>query len=267
MPKLIRGLTIAFGAVCLSGMLGWALVGDPRILIGGYERPIRQRTTPLTDPVGQFVAGVLGSTDDVWDGIFSASGKRYRHPILVLYRNATYAGCGIAENIMGPFYCIDDQKVYLDTSFFQEIELQYHACDEASSACKFADAYVIAHEIGHHVQNLLGITPKLRKLQREVGTLGGKNQLQVRLELQADCLAGIWGHQVKERFKVNATDLAAAFRTLEAIGNDTLQKAAFGTTIPDSFTHGTARQRHYWFDVGYTTGTFPSCNTFAGELQ
>jgi predicted metalloprotease len=263
---------VVFGVICLTGALGWSLDVDSRPLIGWYglERSLKEPGLPKesrigapSDPVGSFVAGVLGSTEEVWDAIFNASGQQYRYPTLVLYGQSTQAGCGLAQSIMGPFYCPYDQKVYLDTSFFREIELEYHACDEAGSACQFADAYVIAHEIGHHVQNLLGILPKVRQLQREASTLAEKNHLQVLLELQADCLAGVWGHQVKEKLKISATDLLAVIRTLEALGNDTLQKAASARVVPDSFTHGTAEQRHHWFDVGFTTGTVASCNTFA----
>ncbi|MGY4452383.1 putative metalloprotease [Bradyrhizobium sp. i1.3.1] len=169
-----------------------------------------------------------GSTEEVWQAIFASDRLTYRPPRLVLYTSATYAACGLAEKIMGPFYCPDDQKVYLDLSFFQEMQTELHACDSSGADCQLPQAYVIAHEIGHHVQNLLGIMPKMRELQGSLETEAERNRLQVLLELQADCLAGIWARKIKEKAKINASDIAAAIRTTEALGNDTLQKSAFG---------------------------------------
>ncbi|UGX96642.1 neutral zinc metallopeptidase [Bradyrhizobium barranii subsp. barranii] len=219
------------------------------------------------DKMYLFVSRVLGSTEEVWQAIFASDRLTYRPPRLVLYTSATYAACGLAEKIMGPFYCPDDQKVYLDLSFFQEMQTDLHACDSSGADCQLPQAYVIAHEIGHHVQNLLGIMPKVRELQGSLETEAERNRLQVLLELQADCLAGIWARKIKEKAKINASDIAAAIRTTEALGNDTLQKSALGYVVPDSFTHGSAAQRHHWFDVGYATGLVKSCNTFAGARQ
>jgi predicted metalloprotease len=273
-----RRFFLALGAILLCGTLGWALGLDPRVLIGGYEilnvpargnedRPNEPRFGVPSDPMGIFVSEVLGSTEDEWQAIFTASGQQYRPPTIVLYAGVTVARCGLAEKIMGPFYCVGDQKVYLDLSFFQEIQTEYHGCDVGNSDCQFPEAYVIAHEVGHHVQNLLGILPRVRRLQEHAESESERNRLQVLVELQADCLAGIWGHRVKDKAKIDANDVAAAIRTIEALGNDTLQQNTLGYVVTDSFTHGSAEQRHHWFDMGFTTGSVASCNTFAETSQ
>jgi uncharacterized protein len=264
-----RRFALAFASICICVALGWAIAPDPRVMLtnsrasddGPSKRPPGRQ---MTDPTASLVAGILGSLDDEWKVIFDALGLSFRGPHIVLYTSSTdAAGCGRAERIMGPFYCPDDEKVYLDTSFFKEIEIEYHGCDVGSSACASADAYVIAHEIGHHVQNLLGVLPRVRKLQRTASSRAESNALQVRLELQADCLAGVWAYRVNRRGWLEPTDIAAAIKTTEALGNDTLQRSAFGYVVPDSFTHGSASQRHQWFNIGFTTGSVVSCNPFA----
>src|SRR5580700_4807125 len=193
---------LGIGTIVVLGLVGWALGIDPRLLIGGAEMlsgggdqsqsqtqaPDRQAGTPQDD-MGRFVARILGSTEVEWKDIFAKSGKTYQAPKLVIYSGSTDAGCGTAQSAMGPFYCPNDQKVYLDTSFFREIQSRFHGCDGKS--CQFAQAYVIAHEIGHHVQNLLGILPKVERQQQAAGSKAAANQLQVKVELQADCLAGV----------------------------------------------------------------------------
>jgi hypothetical protein len=206
---------------------------------------------------------VLGSADIQWKEIFAKDGQQYRGPVLVLYRDVTDQACGgVAQKAMGPFYCPADRKVYLDTSFFREIEQRFGGCQVGSRSCQFAQAYVIAHEVGHHVQNLLGILPKVQERQRMLSQTDA-NHLQVMVELQADCLAGVWARGADERWKaLEPGDIEAALQTAAAIGDDTLQKRARGFVVPDSFTHGSAAQRQRWFTAGYKQGTIAACNTF-----
>jgi hypothetical protein len=171
---------------------------------------------------------------------------------------------------MGPFYCPADQKVYLDTSFFDQIATRFRGCDVGSRTCQFSQAYVIAHEVGHHVQNLLGILPKAQQAQRAADSKAAANHIQVQVELQADCLAGVWANRENEMLKsegkppfIEPGDVEAALRTAAAIGDDTLQRRAQGYVVPDSFTHGSSEQRQRWFNTGFRSGTIASCNTFA----
>jgi uncharacterized protein len=188
---------------------------------------------------------------------------QYRAPVLVLYRDATDQACGgVAQKAMGPFYCPADKKIYLDTSFFRDIEQRFRGCQVGSKSCQFAQAYVIAHEVGHHVQNLLGILPRVQQVQRGLPKADA-NHIQVEVELQADCFAGVWAHGADERWKaVEPGDIEAALQTAAAIGDDKLQKRARGYVVPDSFTHGTSEQRQRWFKIGYKEGTIAACNTF-----
>jgi predicted metalloprotease len=280
----IGGGGIGIGTIVVLGIVGWALGIDPSVLIGGAEILNRQqqpqvqqapstgrRTGAPADDMGRFVSKVLGSTELQWKQIFSKDGKNYRAPVLVLYRGQTQASCGgVAQAAMGPFYCPSDQKVYLDTSFFDQIATRFRGCDVGSKTCQFSQAYVIAHEIGHHVQNLLGILPKAQQAQQAAGSKAGANHIQVQVELQADCLAGVWANRENENLKsqgkpafIEPGDVEAALRTAAAIGDDTLQKRAQGRVVPDSFTHGSAEQRQRWFNTGFRSGTVASCNTFA----
>jgi predicted metalloprotease len=221
--------------------------------------------------MGRFVSRVLGSTELQWKQVFAEDGRTYRTPVLVLYRGATRADCGgVAQSAMGPFYCPVDQKVYLDTSFFDQIATRFRGCDVGSKSCQFAQAYVIAHEVGHHVQNLLGILPKAQQAQRASGNKAEANHIQVQVELQADCLAGVWANRENQYLRsqgkppfIEAGDVEAALRTAAAIGDDTLQRKAQGYVVPDSFTHGSAQQRQRWFETGLRSGKVGSCNTFA----
>jgi uncharacterized protein len=272
----IGGGGLGIGAVIALGLIGWALGIDPSLLIGGAEilsgqgQPQVQApsTAPRTgtpqDDMGRFVSKVLGSTELQWKQIFAQDGKNYRAPVLVLYRGATRADCGgVAQSAMGPFYCPADQKVYLDTSFFDQIATRFRGCDVGSKSCQFAQAYVIAHEVGHHVQNLLGILPKAQQAQRTAGSRAGANHIQVQVELQADCLAGVWANHSQQQWNLlEPGDVEAALRTAAAIGDDTLQKEVQGYAVPDSFTHGTSAQRQRWFNSGFKGGTVQSCNTF-----
>jgi len=280
----VGGGGIGIGTIVVLGLIGWALGIDPSLLIGGAEMlnrgqpqvqqgpaPSVRRTGAPQDDMGRFVSKVLGSTELVWKDVFAKDGKTYRAPVLVLYRGATRADCGgVAQSAMGPFYCPADHKVYLDTSFFDQIATRFRGCDVGSKACQFSQAYVIAHEVGHHVQNLLGILPKAQQMQRSVGSKAEANQIQVRVELQADCLAGVWARRENENLQrqgkpafIEPGDVEAALRTAAAIGDDTLQKRAQGYVVPDSFTHGSSEQRQRWFNTGFRSGSVGSCNTFA----
>jgi uncharacterized protein len=280
----IGGGGLGIGAIIALGLIGWALGIDPRLLIGGAEiltggnepqvqaPPTTRRTTGVPDDeMGRFVSRVLGSTELQWKQVFAEDGKTYRAPVLVLYSGATRADCGgVAQSAMGPFYCPTDQKVYLDTSFFKQIETRFRGCDVGSKSCQFAQAYVIAHEVGHHVQNLLGILPKAQQAQRASGNKADANHIQVQVELQADCLAGVWANRENQYLQsqgkppfIDAGDVEAALRTAAAIGDDTLQRRAQGYVVPDSFTHGSAQQRQRWFETGLWSGKLGSCNTFA----
>jgi predicted metalloprotease len=215
--------------------------------------------------MGQFVSAVLGSTEAVWTDIFAQSGRTYKAPTLVMFSGATQSGCGFAKSAMGPFYCPLDQKVYLDTSFFQDLEGRLGACQVGSKTCQFSQAYVIAHEIGHHVQNLLGVLPKVQQAQRAMDPTEA-NSLQVRVELQADCLAGIWANRGQARWDfIEPGDVDSALQTASAIGDDRLQRRSQGYVVPDAFTHGTSAQRSQWFTMGLKSGTVTSCDTFRNE--
>jgi predicted metalloprotease len=182
-----------------------------------------------------------------------------------MYSGVTRSACGTAQSAMGPFYCPNDQRVYLDTSFFQQIETRFRGCDIGSKACQFSQAYVMAHEIGHHVQNLLGILPRVQQMQANLSKAEG-NQMQVRVELQADCLAGVWANRSQQKWKfLEPGDIDAALQTASAIGDDTLQKRAQGYVVPDAFTHGSAEQRKRWFTAGLKTGALENCNTFGSQ--
>jgi predicted metalloprotease len=212
--------------------------------------------------MGHFVSAVLGSTEAQWTAIFAQARKRYEPPTLVMFSGATQSACGLAQAAMGPFYCPNDQKVYLDTSFFQDLERRFRGCDAGSKTCQFSQAYVIAHEIGYHVQNQLGLLPRVQEEQRGMDKAEA-NSSQVRVELQADCPAGIWANRAQEKWQfIEPGDVEAAMQTASAIGDDQLQRQAQGYVVPDAFTHGTSAQRTRWFMTGLKTGDVPSCDTF-----
>ena len=273
MPGGRGGLGI--GTVVILGLLGWWLGIDPRILIGGAEiftggdssqQQTQQAPTGApTDQTGQFVAAVLGSTEAQWKEIFAQNGKTYEPPTLVMFSGATRSACGFAQAAMGPFYCPNDRKVYLDTSFFADLERRFRACDADSKACQFSQAYVIAHEIGHHVQNLLGILPKVQELQQGLDR-SDANRVQVRIELQADCLAGLWANHAQHTWNfIEPGDVEAAMQTASAIGDDRLQRQSQGYVVPDAFTHGSSAQRTRWFMTGLKSGRMQDCDTFKPE--
>jgi predicted metalloprotease len=264
---------LGIGGLIVVVLISWALGIDPRILIGGLEMvqgqgsqqqqgpmPASKTGTPA-DQQGQFVAAVLGDSEDRWTEIFRQQfGRSYQPPRLVLFRGATQSGCGFARAAMGPFYCPQDQRVYLDTSFFTDLQNRFHGC--SGKACQFSQAYVITHEIGHHVQNLLGILPKVQQAQQSMGT-SQRNAAQVRVELQADCFAGVWANHSQQKWKfLEQGDIDAALQTASAIGDDRLQKQGQGYVVPDSFTHGSSAQRMQWFQTGFKSGKVNDCNTF-----
>src|SRR6202161_885662 len=269
---------LGIGTLIVLGLVGYAFGIDPRILIGGAQiltggqAPTIQndcsstsgKKRAPTDEMGNMIAGILGEIDDRWSEIFQANGKSYTGPRIVLFRNATNGGrCGMAQSAMGPFYCPPDQKIFLDTGFFREVETRFHGC--SGNACKFTAAYIIAHEAGHHIQNLLGILPRVTQQQQAAGSKTAANALQVRVELHADCLSGISTNREEKKRPgfIEPGDIDGALATASAIGDDTLQRQATGRVVPDSFTHGSAAQRKQWFMTGYQQGTVQACNTFA----
>jgi uncharacterized protein len=259
---------LGIGTVAILGLLGWALGIDPRLLIGGAEMVNQMRQGSQTqsvqtgtpaDNMGQFVSAILAGNESVWTEVLpQQKGISYEKPVLVLYTGQTTSRCGGAQSAMGPFYCPLDHKVYLDTSFFDDMRRRLGGGGD------FAYAYVIAHEVGHHVQNLLGILPKVQAAQRSAFSRGDANSLSVRVELMADCLAGVWAANAEQKYRfLQPGDLEAAVNTAQAIGDDRLQKAAQGYAVPDSFTHGSSEQRVQWLSVGLKSGQIDSCNTFA----
>ncbi|MFS8037776.1 neutral zinc metallopeptidase [Xanthobacter sp. AM11] len=273
MPGGRGGLGI--GTIIVVGLIGWALGINPAVLIGGLEAingmsggsqqqqaaPQATQKGPPTDEMGRFASAVLAQTEDVWTELFRADGKTYQDPKLVLFSGATRSACGGAQSAMGPFYCPLDQKVYLDLSFFQEMKNRFRAGGD------FAAAYVIAHEVGHHVENLIGILPKVQQAQARATSRAEANNLSVRVELMADCLAGVWAYHANARFRIlEPGDVEEALNAASAIGDDRLQKQSQGYAVPDSFTHGTSQQRVNWFTRGLKTGSMQQCNTFSGPI-
>ncbi len=239
------------------------LGGDPTELLtlltgemGGAATPALPRAPGTDDEVGDFVAHVLGDTEVTWDGVFATSGERYPAPTLVLYSDAVQSACGFSSAATGPFYCPGDQKVYLDLSFLRELQ-------RLGAPGDFAFAYVIAHEVGHHVQRITGVEPEVRRLQQQVGQ-SDANRLSVLMELQADCYAGIWANGAqRQRDLLEPGDLDEGLAAAAAVGDDRLQRAAGRQVQPESFTHGTSAQRQRWFRTGFDTGDVASCDTFA----
>jgi uncharacterized protein len=218
------------------------------------------RPLNTNDPQIKFVRSILGSTEDVWGSYFQASGQQYEQPKLLLFHGQTRSGCGAASESMGPFYCPTDHRVYLDLDFFHEMDTRFHATGD------FARAYVIAHEVGHHVQNQLGVMKQEETAQRRGQPMEGAAGLSVRLELQADCFAGVWGNRSQAQLNwLQAGDVDAALNAAAQVGDDTLQKQARGYAVPDSFTHGTSAQRARWFKAGFASGDIKSCDTFGAS--
>ncbi|AVX37263.1 KPN_02809 family neutral zinc metallopeptidase [Yersinia massiliensis] len=210
------------------------------------------------DQYAKFTSVVLADTEDTWKPIFQKMGRTYQEPKLVMYRGATRTGCGTGQSVMGPFYCPADSTVYIDLSFYEEMK------NKLGAGGDFAQAYVIAHEVGHHVQHLMGIDTKVRQ-QQQGATQAEANRLSVKMELQADCFAGVWGKAMDEQQVLEVGDLQEALNAAQAIGDDRLQQQSQGRVVPDSFTHGTSQQRYTWFKRGFDSGDPNSCNTFASR--
>ncbi|MBL0434352.1 neutral zinc metallopeptidase [Aeromonas hydrophila] len=253
-----KGRLILLVVVMVAGYYGVdlsPLLSEPTT----QSQPQRQEMSqPAKDPLARFTSVMLASTEDAWGEIFQQSGSRYQAPKLVLYRGATRTGCGQGQSVMGPFYCPADRTVYIDLSFYQEMR------DKLGADGDFAQGYVVAHEVGHHVQNLLGIERKMREQQQGLSR-AEQNKLSVKLELQADCFAGVWGHYMQREQVLEHGDLEEALNAAQAIGDDRLQQQSHGRVIPDSFTHGSSAQRYAWFKRGFDSGKPASCNTFAAR--
>ena len=236
------------------------LSGEPGGQVGSnYSQSQSGNKTAQDEAMKKFVSQVLADTEDTWTGIFESMGKSYERPKLVMYGGQWHSACGEANSAVGPFYCPTDRKVYLDTDFFREMQQKFKAGGD------FADAYVIAHEVGHHVQNLLGILPKFNQARAKMSETQA-NAMSVRVELQADCFAGIWGKFTQQKGILQSGDLEEALNAAHQIGDDALQKQGQGYVVPDSFTHGTSAQRMKWFQRGFDTGKVSACDTFSGAI-
>lgn len=238
---------------------------DPRVILGLAEtaQTVQQPSTSQgpakapTDPAGQFVSGVLLDTEKTWNALFKQLGRDYGEPKVVIFERATRSACGTGQSAMGPFYCPLDQSVYIDLAFYRALQERFKAPGD------FAQAYVIAHEVGHHVQNQLGIMDKTQALRQRLSE-AQSNALSVRVELQADCFAGVWAHHAGNRKLLDAGDVEEAMRAAAAIGDDNIQRRTQGQIVPESFTHGTSEQRVRWFMTGMKSGQITACNTFEG---
>jgi predicted metalloprotease len=262
------GRKTGFGGLGLLALLGLLFFGvDPTSYFRSEPQMQQQAPAPWTqqggasDEMSEFMSVVLADTEDVWHALFQQSGNQYREPTLVLFSGQVASACGFAQSASGPFYCPGDGKVYLDMSFFNELKYRFKAPGD------FAQAYVLAHEVGHHVQNLLGILPEVdRQRARYGGNSREGNALSVRLELQADCFAGVWAHHAqRQRHILEKGDIEEGLNAASAIGDDRIQRQAQGYVVPDSFTHGSSEQRTRWFLRGLKTGQPNMCDTFSAE--
>ena len=260
----VVGGGIGIGGIIIALAASYFLGIDPSVLLGMFSggdvalapQSVPASRTPADDEMKRFVSKVLADTEDTWRGVFRQSGHQYQDPKLVLYTGATPSACGTGQTAMGPFYCPPDQTVYIDLAFYQDLKTRFQAPGD------FAQAYVIAHEVGHHVQHLLGIMDKVQAARSRAGEAQA-NALMVRVELQADCLAGIWGyHAARVRNRLEPGDIEEALTAASAIGDDRLQERSRGYAVPDSFTHGTSAQRVRWFRRGLESGDLRQCNTF-----
>jgi len=274
MPR-IGGRGVGIGTIAIALLAGWVFGINPLTVLGllsggGGSAPVTQsapqsspqtrgpiQSSPAEDQMKSFVARVLRDTEVVWTQEFQAAGKQYQKPTLVLFRGATPTACGTGETASGPFYCPGDSKVYLDMEFFDTLSRKLGAPGQ------FAQAYVVAHEVGHHVQNLLGITGKVDAMRGRLSQ-AQMNALSVRVELQADCFAGVWAHESRKAGKIQYEqgDIEAGLNAASQIGDDTLQRRARGTVVLESFTHGSSQQRMNWFKRGIDSGSMAQCNTF-----
>ena len=263
------GRSIGLGTIVIALVAGWIFGINPLTLLGVLEggmpeAPVASQgpaqRPPADDRMAAFVSTVLADTEDVWKAQFAAQGATYQEPRLVLFRGATPTACGTGQSAMGPFYCPGDRKVYIDLQFYETMRTRLGAPGD------FAQAYVIAHEVGHHVQNLLGIAEKVDAMRQRSGAAQG-NTLSVRMELQADCFAGVWAHHAQRTRQIlEQGDLEEAINAASQIGYDALQRKSQGTVVPESFTHGTSAQRVSWFRRGMSSGSVRDCDTFDGRV-
>lgn len=262
------GMKLGLGGIAIVVVIGLLLGKNPMEMLGlmanlqpppsGTQPAGTPQAPPVDDEASRFVASILGETEDVWSAIFRASGETYPPPRLVLFTGSVQSACGGASAAIGPFYCPADRQVYIDLSFFKQMEQRLGGGGE------FAEAYVIAHEVGHHVQTITGVSARVHDIRRRGGNLEGTEGPLVRQELQADCFAGLWAHHAQKRHAwLEPGDLEQALNTAAAIGDDALQGRGRGQVVPDSFTHGTADQRVRWFRLGFETGDYARCDTFA----
>ena len=256
---IIIGIVMLFLGINPLTLLGGGLGGS---FAPSSPTPRSQqidRSQPRGDDVGkQFVETILGSTEQVWSNIFAQYGKTYPKPTLNLFSGQVRSACGLASSASGPFYCPGDSEVYIDLSFYKQLEQEFKAGGD------FAQAYVLAHEVGHHIQNVIGVLPQFNRMRSSMGKID-VNKMSVKVELQADCFAGMWGHYVAKEGWLESGDLEEALVAANQIGDDTIQKRTQGYVVPESFNHGTAEQRRYWFRRGFESGRMESCDTFKAQ--
>ncbi|MDE2578979.1 MAG: neutral zinc metallopeptidase [Hyphomicrobiales bacterium] len=274
---MVGGGGLGIGTMIILGLIAYFLGINPSILIGGAEMvnnargggqvvqqqaqaPQRDMAAPK-DQVGQFVAAILGENEDVWSEVLpKQKGIKFKPSPIVMFNGATASACGTAQSAMGPFYCPLDKKIYLDTSFFQDMQRRFGGGGD------FAYAYVISHEMGHHIQDQLGLLPKVQEAEQNASSKAEANALSVRVELMADCLAGVWAANANQKWNnIDQNDVQKAINTAQAIGDDRLQQASRGYVVPDAFTHGSSQQRVTWFMQGMKSGQIDGCNTFAKQ--
>jgi uncharacterized protein len=268
----MRGGGIGIGTIVLLIFAFFVLRAmgiDPLAMMAGDGglQPRIEQSGPSTDGLAagqedeqaQFIATVLAETEDVWNGIMQSQGVEYPEPTLVLYNDAVASACGNAGSSSGPFYCPADNQIYIDLTFFDELARRFNAAGD------FAQAYVVAHEVGHHVQNVIGILPQFNEARQRMGAAEA-NQASIRVELQADCFAGIWGHYTEQRGLLESGDLEEALNAATQIGDDTIQRRTQGYIVPESFSHGTAEQRRTWFQRGFESGQLAACDTFNNPI-
>jgi predicted metalloprotease len=257
---------LGIGGIVVLLIICWITGINPLTLLSGGDIGFDQgssqqdtRRAPASDDTTAFVRTVLADTEDTWKTIFQQSGSTYQEPTLVLFSGQVNSACGFASSATGPFYCPNDRKVYLDTDFFDQLSQQFKASGD------FAEAYVVAHEVGHHVQNLLGILPKVNQARQRMSE-ADSNRMSIRVELQADCFAGVWGKFTDQKGVLERGDLEEALNAAQQIGDDTLQKRSQGYVVPESFNHGTSAQRVTWFRKGFDSGSIKACDTFSGDV-
>jgi len=260
----------SIGVLVVFVLVMWALGVNPLELLQGTQGQNRSQTLPApsatsqtadsgtSDDMKRFVSVVLADTEDVWQTLFQQGGQRYAEPTLVLFTDRVQSACGLAGSATGPFYCPGDQKLYIDLGFYRQLSDRFGASGD------FAEAYVIAHEVGHHVQNLLGILPKFHELRQSMSKREA-NEMSVRVELQADCFAGVWAHYEQQKGYLEAGDMQEALTAAAAVGDDNIQRQTQGYVVPDSFNHGTSEQRQKWFRTGFDSGQINGCDTFSPE--